>query len=125
MSKKMREQLKGAVVLRHEDYFSAGIPDFSVTLNGTTWIEVKHAKPYIKGKKIQAYTADQLNKNGRCFYVVYRDIRGVLDTLIIDPAEVLKDIKNCMNNPITAVSGFSHQYVIDFLLNKKFNYLTI
>lgn len=34
--------LRNAVIFKHSDRFSAGIPDFSVTVNGNTlWVEVK------------------------------------------------------------------------------------
>ena len=40
--KSIRKQLPGAVVFRHEDRLTAGIPDISVTWHGrTVWLEAK------------------------------------------------------------------------------------
>jgi hypothetical protein len=40
----IKDAMPGAVVFRHEDKFTGGIPDLSVTWNGrTVWIEVKRA----------------------------------------------------------------------------------
>jgi hypothetical protein len=42
----LREELPGAVVFRHEDKFTPGVPDISVTWHGRTrWIEVKYDRP--------------------------------------------------------------------------------
>jgi len=46
LCKLLRATLPGAVVYRHEDQFTAGIPDISVTWRGrTVWVEVKLDRP--------------------------------------------------------------------------------
>jgi len=41
----LRVALPGCVVVRHEDKFTAGVPDLSVTWAGvTSWIEVKYER---------------------------------------------------------------------------------
>jgi len=41
--KALRERLPHAVTFKHADMFTMGVPDFSVTRNGTTsWFEAKH-----------------------------------------------------------------------------------
>lgn len=49
LKKRLKESLRvvmpGCVVYRHEDKFSGGVPDLSVTWGGvTSWIEVKYEK---------------------------------------------------------------------------------
>jgi len=58
--------LKDAVIFKHSDRFSRGIPDFSVTVNArTTWWEVKVAPG--KTTKIQSWF---LAKLGACAFVI-------------------------------------------------------
>lgn len=55
--------LKDAVVWKHADRISAGIPDFSVTVSGrTTWWEVK-VKPNVM-TKLQSYYLAKLHPCG-------------------------------------------------------------
>lgn len=54
--------LKDAVIFKHADRFSAGIPDFSVTVNGrTTWWEVK-VNPN-QPTKLQSYFLTKLGSS--------------------------------------------------------------
>lgn len=40
--RRLRETLPAAVIFKHNDFYTAGIPDFTITLNGkTTWFEIK------------------------------------------------------------------------------------
>jgi hypothetical protein len=49
--KKLKATLPGAVVFRHEDKFTGGIPDISVTWNDhTCWVEVKYDRPKSRAK---------------------------------------------------------------------------
>lgn len=70
--RELRASLPGAVVLRHEDKITSGIPDISVTLGRvTTWLEVKLAAPSFSSKGIQALTCRRLARQGSCLYVIY------------------------------------------------------
>ena len=52
-------ELHEAVIWKHSDWITAGVPDFSVTINGlTTWFEVKVA-PNVP-TKLQAYYLEKL-----------------------------------------------------------------
>lgn len=60
-----RDTLKDAVIFKHADRFSAGIPDFSVTLNErTTWWEVK-VKPNTM-TKLQSWFLAKLGATAFC-----------------------------------------------------------
>lgn len=51
LGRAFREVMPGAVVYKHADQFTAGIPDLSVTANGkTAWIEVKYDRPRSKSR---------------------------------------------------------------------------
>lgn len=70
--KKLR-QYKDWIVLRHEDHYTSGIPDISVTGNGiTSWWETKYQKGFsLLNKGIQQYTLEQLAKYGYAHYIIY------------------------------------------------------
>jgi hypothetical protein len=62
--------LPGAVVFKHHDAITAGIPDLSVTWRGTTtWLEVKYNTDRIQ--PLQHNTMLRLEKQGHAFYVIY------------------------------------------------------
>jgi|TARA_R110000824_G_scaffold53800_1_gene148596 hypothetical protein len=107
LMKEMRKQLSGAVLLRHEDQYTSGIPDISTTFNGyTVWWEVKHAKPSVHGRGIQHFTCNELARNGKCFYIVYHETKHEKQTLIVHP-QFLDTLK-----PIASCKGFNHSWVI-------------
>jgi hypothetical protein len=69
----IKKGLPTSVALRHEDRFTSGIPDISVSLNGkTSWWEVKVADPSCRSKEIQKHLCRRLNAESFCRYVIYR-----------------------------------------------------
>jgi hypothetical protein len=77
--RQLQTDLPDALPLRHEDLFTKGIPDLSISYAGhTSWWEVKYADPYCKTTKIQRYMCEQLNTRGFfCRYLIFR--RGQAD----------------------------------------------
>lgn len=73
----LRTVMPGCVVIRHEDKFSAGIPDLSVAWNGTvSWIEVKYSRAgrLSRPTALQAEALKQLAANSVPAYLLtYRD----------------------------------------------------
>jgi hypothetical protein len=62
-----------AVAIRHEDKFSAGIPDLSYSLNGrTTWWEVKYADPRLVSQGVQRHLCSRLDAASLCRYIIYQ-----------------------------------------------------
>lgn len=110
-----RIRLPKAVVLRHEDKNTAGVPDLSVTYKGhTVWLEVKYANPGIEGRGLQKFTCLRLSNQGDCWYVIYEKAHGYRRTLIVDPEYVAKDkIENTPDECMTP--GFDHEFVIQFI----------
>jgi hypothetical protein len=74
--KAIRAAMPGAVVYRHEDTFSAGIPDISVTWQGiTSWWEVKY-EPLGRTSKptaLQVHELDRLAKHTVAGLITYRE----------------------------------------------------
>tara|TARA_R110000824_G_scaffold167181_6_gene343982 strand:+ start:3446 stop:3844 length:399 start_codon:yes stop_codon:yes gene_type:complete len=108
LMKEMRAQLCGAVLFRHEDKYTSGIPDISTTFNGCTiWWEVKYAKPSIRDRGIQHFTCNELARNGKCFYIVYYQKKDEKQTRIVHPQFIHDGL-----TPIASTKGFNHSWVI-------------
>lgn len=109
--KLIRIELPTFVVIRHEDHFTHGIPDISVTGNKKTlWIEIKFANPNFKSKGIQEVTMLRLSARGHAFYVIYRQTKEKEEyTYVVDPKEIGSDI----NSWINYVPNFDHAWVIE------------
>lgn len=84
---KVKQHMRGAVILRHEDVRTAGIPDISITFDGrTTWWEAKHATPGITTYGIQELTMLRLAKQGFARYLIwYESAIETPCTLIVNP----------------------------------------
>jgi hypothetical protein len=75
----LERKLSGAVIIKHADRFRAGVPDASITWNGTTsWLEVKYVRRRHRGAlpksqfpAAQFVTMAQLAAAGRAIYLVY------------------------------------------------------
>lgn len=101
---------RAAVVFRHEDRITAGIPDISVTWNGrTTWLEIKYANPGLKSRGIQDLTLLRLAAAGVARYVVYREQKGEKRTGVIHPNEYGRDLDGAWTD------GFHHGFVVEVL----------
>lgn len=77
---KLSPKLRGAVVFKHAETLTSGIPDISVSiLGGTSWVEVKYLRKGQKLKDIvktlQVITCNSLATvcDGRCWIVVYEE----------------------------------------------------
>jgi len=113
LTRLLRKSLKNAVIFRHEDQYTAGIPDISVTWNGhTTWLEVKLANPRIKGRGIQKHTAMELAKSGKCWYVIYVTYKDLHSTIIAEPKLVYQDEWMFSDK---FVADYDHKFVVDFI----------
>ena len=82
----LERKLSGAVIIKHADRFTVGIPDASVTWAGTTsWLEVKLVRcklratlPKSRFPTAQLVTMDQLAGAGAALYLIYFDRRLTL-----------------------------------------------
>jgi hypothetical protein len=109
-----------AVVLRHEDQYTAGIPDMSFTLGLTTWIEVKlerSSSGFKRGRRIQRHTAQRLALVGECVYVIYRE--SPKSTVILDPKFIDEKEWAAFGE---VLSGFDHDGVADVLGRRHHDY---
>jgi hypothetical protein len=68
--------LPTSLPLRHEDRYTHGIPDLSLSFRGkTSWWEIKVADPDCESKEIQRHLCRRLNAASYCRYVIYQ--RGI------------------------------------------------
>lgn len=109
--KALREALPHFVVFRHEDHFTHGLPDISVTGNGrTSWIEAKYANPSFKSKGIQNLNMRRLAKAGIAFYVVFwYNVKVGKRTYVVSP-------ENLDDPPETwdiYVEGFDYKWLVE------------
>lgn len=84
LCKVLRAELPGGVVFRHEDAWTGGIPDISISNNGlTVWVEVKLDRPGRPGKltALQNYNLTKL-QGVLLHYQVDKD--GLLGAMIDD-----------------------------------------
>jgi hypothetical protein len=70
----LQQHLPDALPVRHEDQYTAGVPDLSLSYAGcTSWWELKYADPSIQSSKLQRYMCDQLDTRGfSCRYLIFR-----------------------------------------------------
>jgi hypothetical protein len=73
---KVKKLLPGAVIFRHEDKFTGGIPDISITWAGRTcWVEVKYDRPKSRAMVTgqQKLTLKRLRRHGRALLLTYTE----------------------------------------------------
>jgi hypothetical protein len=90
---KILRQVPHYVALRHEDLFTSGIPDISLSgMRHTSWWEFKHATPKFESKGIQELTCKRLAAHGyRCHYVIcYQVPNEDVMTYIVHPDKLHK-----------------------------------
>ena len=94
---------KDWLVLRHEDHYTSGIPDISITGNKiTSWWETKYQKGFsLENKGIQRYTLEQLARHGFAYYVIYTPEQ----VAVVGPD---------LENP-TIFPGLNHPRVVEFI----------
>lgn len=118
----LREAMPGAVIYRHEDKFSGGIPDLSVTWSGvTSWIEVKYEKNGRPSRptELQRLALRALSGAGApTFLLTYRDKLRAKDVKtqphleglhVADLGIVDGDMVYC--NPFFSSKAFAHAEV--------------
>jgi len=76
LMRELHTALPEAVAIRHEDRYTHGIPDLSVSLGQkTSWWEIKLAAPDCESRGVQRYLCTRLNQTSHCRYVIY--VRGI------------------------------------------------
>lgn len=110
----IRAHLRGSVVFRHEDLFTAGIPDVSVTWKTTTWLEAKLG-PRIRSRGVQEERMREIERQGRgrALYVVWVDDGPRTRTILTLPSGFSRKLE--LINPLVVVPGLDHLSVIRWL----------
>ena len=105
--KKMKDLMPGVVIFRHEDKFTGGIPDISVTWNDRTcWVEVKYDRPKSRAKVTgqQKLTLNRLARHGRALLLTYVEDKDYNKTTMI---------QNCPGGIIGIVPKFDHVWAAE------------
>ena len=88
----LRGNLLRAVILRHEDRSTYGIPDLSITMSGhTSWWEVKLANPDCRSSGAQDLTMRRLGNVGQAYYLIFEiNKKKEKRTHIVNPSDYAK-----------------------------------
>lgn len=106
---KLKENMPGAVIFRHEDKFTGGIPDISVTWNDhTCWVEVKYDRPKSRAKVTgqQKLTLARLSRHGRAVLLTYVEDRAHDKTTVIQDGN---------GTTIGVVPKFDHEWAAEMI----------
>ena len=109
--KAIKTTMPGAVVFPHQDRFTAGIPDISVTWAGvTTWWEVKYS-PIGRNStvtKLQGYTLEQLARQSTAGLITYAETKRAGRYIVLWDAS---------HNPInvTELTGWHNEAVASLI----------
>jgi len=108
----LRANLLRAVILRHEDRSTYGIPDLSVTMCGSTsWWEVKFANPDCRSRGAQDLTMRRLGNVGKAYYLIFEiDKTKEKRMHIVTPNDYVK-----WEQSGDMMIGFDHAWVTDFI----------
>jgi hypothetical protein len=116
-------ELPKAVIFRHEDKFTGGVPDMSVSTGKlTSWWEFKlldpkrySAAPHVRHRGLQSVRMLQLAVIGPAFYIVFADDTQ-RRTLIVRPIDYHRAVTN--RRPFETdlyAAGFNYRFVVDFI----------
>lgn len=96
----------GAVIIKHNDAYTSGIPDVSITWRGcTSWWEFKHGDKVKWANPLQQLTCKRFASAGQCYIVLY-EARGEFNrTVILTPDGV----------ELASARGFDHKFVARFM----------
>lgn len=112
---RLRKEIPNAIIFRHEDQFTVGTPNISVTWNGkTTWWEVKFAKTQIRSRRARKLTLKELGEQGQCYYVIYLQ-EDLLEGTYIAKADAVYENRWLFSSHFTV--GFDHKFVVNFIKN--------
>lgn len=102
---------EGLVVFRHEDHFTSGHPDLSVTgSQRTIWIEVKFGDDF-KTRGIQKLTMQRLETAGIAFYLVFwYNVKLGKRTYIVRPSEI--------DSPVETWEEFQEGFAYDWVVER-------
>lgn len=110
--KEIRARMPYAVVFKHTEQVTSGVPDISVTYRGRTmWVEVKRVLRGFRDTGLQALTMKQLAAVGLAYYVVYDLERD--KTFVISGDAPREYMLSGVWQP-----GFDHAFVARFIAER-------
>jgi hypothetical protein len=118
LMKALDTAMVGSENFKISDRFTFGIPDVAVNWINTVWLEIKATETerleHHKYWQKQLITCRRLERaTHRCWFVVYREMQGVKETIIIRPREVFDDRRLGLAEEVFV--GFNHKAVAEFV----------
>lgn len=118
LMKKLAIAMPGAEIFKTSDRFTAGIPDISIDWRGHVWLEIKATETerleHHKNWGLQLLTCQRLERAAQsCWFVIYREIRGLKEVLVLQPREVFED--RHLGVAVWGSAGFNHVGVAQFV----------
>ena len=113
LKKAILKRMPKARVYRHEDHFTGGIPDLSVTLPPLTcWVEVKYARPgrHAEPTKLQRQELEKL----RGLLVTYVEVKADPRTIVKRTTVIVYDGPH----DIHIFDGFAHDEVAEIIATR-------
>lgn len=105
---RLKALLPGAVIFKHADSVTAGIPDVSVTCNGRAmWLEVKYLRDHMTPSKVRKFfdrrqLVQCLRLNSACRYAVAYYLDNELYLAVLPPDYV----RLILEGPSEGLEGF-------------------
>lgn len=115
LMRELRSTLPDCVALRHEDRFTNGIPDISITMHGkTSWWECKHGTPRFDSLGNQELLCQRLAVQGYCRYIIWTESKSGIEqrTMIVHPRELYGRNEVGMNAEAFCM-GFNMHWLVD------------
>jgi hypothetical protein len=115
---KARMNVPSFVWIRHEDRFTAGIPDLSVAGKGyVSWWEIKYAHPDFPSSGTQELMLIRLQgAMGRAFYIIYCEA-GASPNVPQKHVRIVapKDLVEWDTKALKTIPGFNHEAVVEYI----------
>jgi len=89
--KELRKRMRNAVIFKHHNFYTAGVPDFSVSLDGrTVWFECKLERN--EPTKLQRYYLDRLAPHA--YVITFNDDKTIRigEVLALDQKAAIDEI---------------------------------
>lgn len=108
--KRLKNHLENSVIFKHNDSFTSGIPDASITWKICLWLEFKFGNRPKWQNELQRLTAIRLAVAGECWVIFYQMEPKL--THIIQPKNIQMDGAFV---PHLTSNGWNHIFVIQFI----------
>lgn len=111
---RLRDSWKTAVVFKHDDNLTFGIPDMSVSGHGiTSWWEIKVARDgKIDDNPQQNFTCKRLFAVVPCFYIIFEEPRHAI---YICTPEAASHYGTSAFRAAVRIEGWRYEYIVNVI----------